>query len=130
MKKVLGIGLFFSGMVHFCYSQESSSAKLTVPADMDYTGEAQEITFTVAGVNWDGAVMKTHMYAIVDIPGVQYFNPVIAQGATGGYCELRFAAPSRADFESIMRKVFCELDIRHIQVNQATFAECGSIVIP
>lgn len=74
--------------------------------------------------------MKTHIAALNQVAGVTYYNPVVKEGETQGHFDLRFKAASKAELQQLLRKVFCTLNIVHVELGQATFNDCQLIVVP
>lgn len=129
MKKRLLL-LAFSLFALIYTSRAQAFASINLPTNLAYDGSEQTLQVTVQGISWTYPQMKTFVGTLGQISGVTYFNPVVTEGQSEGYFELRFKAGSKADFQHLLRQVFCTLDIQRVQLNQIPFESCQQILVP
>lgn len=131
MKKTLFIlYVLCFGSAHYCVAQQAPSAKITTAPEETYAGTREHrVQIDVYGMDGSQAAIKTHITNITALPGITYFNIVIPEGGTEGYCDLRFTASDKKEYQHMLRKVLCRMDIQKVRVNEKTFTDC-QVVIP
>lgn len=128
-KHVLLILLAISGGWQLSFAQPPApKAGMTLSA-VDYSGEQQGAYITLENFSSDPVVLKSYKAAVMEIPGVVNFDPVLAAGTTSGYAYLYYKVTSPAAFGELLRAFFCALDIQDIHVNQQHYNSCGQITI-
>ena len=127
--RILFILTISFALINVCRAQQSA-AELLLPQGLLLDGSAQELRFSVTGVNWSYPTQKTYGAALAQVPGMLYFNPVVTEGLSNGYCEIRISAHSKEELQTLLRSVFCTLDIQSVKLNQNAFDSCQLIVVP
>lgn len=111
-------------------TRAQASAGINLPVNLAYDGSEQTLRADVHGISWTYPQMKGLAGELGNISGVTYFNPVVTEGQPDGYFDLRFKAASKADFQQLLRQVFCTLHIQRVQLNVTQFENCELIVVP
>ena len=129
-KRFLFTGLLRLAMAHFGMAQTGSAAQLSVTADETATAGKHQLQVTLTGFDSARPAIKAHIGNVTAIPGIVYFNIVVAEGASEGHFDLRFNANGKTEYQQMLKQVFCKLNIQAIKINQTTFQDCQQIIVP
>ena len=131
MKKLF-LFLFAAG---YCLAADAQAsevrAQLLMPEGVQFTrGIENQLQVQLSGFDGNREYLSTRTVDVNTVPGVIQFSLILDDDNQNGYFDLRFSSSTKAEFETMIREIFCRLNIRYITVNDVNFEGCRSISIP
>lgn len=134
-KHILFLFLLISGLGFGASAQQTQNptvrAQFLLPSGMQFArGQEQQIQIRVNGLDESQEYLRTRTVDVNSIPGITTFNMILDDNNEDGYFDLRFTASTKAEFETMIREVFCRLDIQSVLINDTAFENCRLLTIP
>lgn len=106
-------------------------AQLVMPQGVQFArGMENQLQVKLTGFDGNQEYLRTRTVDVNTVPGVLQFNLILDDDNQSGYFDLRFSSSTKAEFETMLREIFCRLNIRYIMVNDVNFEGCRLISIP
>lgn len=116
----------------FAHAQaDNVRAQVLIPPGIQFArGMEHQLQVQLSGFNGDQEYLRSRGVEINTVPGVIQFTLILDDDNHNGYFDLRFSASTKAEFETMLREIFCRLSIRFVMVNDTNFENCRMVTIP
>lgn len=124
--------LMLLGLGTCAYTQaDNMRAQVLIPPGIQFArGMEQQLQAQLSGFDGNQEYLRTRAVEVNTVPGVIQFTLILDDDNHNGYFDLRFSASTKAEFETMLREIFCRLNIRFVMVNDVNFENCRLITLP
>lgn len=113
------------------YAQSDVRAQVLIPPGIQFArGQEHQLQVQLSGFDGNQEYLRTRTVDVNTVPGVLQFNLILDDDNYNGYFDLRFSSSTKAEFETMLREIFCRLNIRFVMVNDVNFENCRAVTIP
>lgn len=123
---------FFAGILQIhAQTVNPVRAQIVMPQGTQFSREVEnQLQIQVLGLNGSQEYLRMKTTDINTIPGIIAFNMILNDDNINGYCDLRFSASSKNEAETMLREIFCRMDIQQILINDTPFENCRNVMLP